>query len=340
MEKTNLLHKAKFDRFLIQSDLMSKEETPRYRPLPGGVSSDIWLVELPKRQLCIKQALAKLKVKEDWYAPISRNATEVDWLITANSIVPKSTPKVFAHDPHNGMFAMQFIPPNDGRPWKAILQTGSADPTFASTVGSTLATIHSASANIPDLSQRFSTDDIFRAIRLVPYFETTANRHPDVKSELLELTEITASSKLALVHGDISPKNILVCGDTPVFIDAECAWWGDPAFDIAFCLNHLLLKCIWVPEAAVKFLLCFDAMTNAYRSATPDHYLDEVENRAARLLPALLLSRIDGKSPVEYITCKFEKDRVRNAARNMLKNPVTNLENVANQWAEEIGVMI
>ena len=329
-----------FHSFLIESGLMGTEEVPRYKALPGGVSSDIWLVQLPDRQLCIKRALAKLKVKEEWHAPISRNATEVDWLETANIIVPGCAPRVLAHDPNRGMFAMQFIPPETGKTWKEKLQTGSVEPTFASSVGYTLAAIHTTSMNMPDLAQRFATDEVFRAIRLKPYLESTARRHPDLTSELTELIKTTTSTKLALVHGDISPKNILVCGSQPVFIDAECAWWGDPAFDLAFCLNHFLLKCIWVPNSATKLILCFNSMTKAYLSTIPADYAIDIESRTARLLPGLFLARIDGKSPVEYITREVDKDKVRKAAIALLKKPVEDLVSVAHRWADEIGAVL
>ena len=337
---TYLTYIDQFHSFLIQSGLMDTDEVPHYKPLPGGVSSDIWHVELPNRQLCIKRALPKLKVKEDWQAPISRNATEVDWLETANKIIPECAPRVLAHDPDLGMFAMQFISPETGKLWKEKLKNGSAKPAFASTVGYTLAAIHATSMNMPDLAQRFATDQVFRAIRLKPYLETTARRHPDLMPELTELTETTASTKLALVHGDISPQNILVCGNQPVFIDAEYAWWGDPAFDLAFCLNHFLLKCIWIPSLATKLILCFNAMTKAYLSNIPAHYAASIETRAARLLPALFLARIDGKFPVEYITREVDKDKVRQAARSMLKAPVEELAPVAHRWADEIGAVL
>ena len=118
----------------------------------------------------------------------------------------------------------------------------------------------------------------------------------------------TQANKRALVHGDVSPKNILRGPDGPVFLDAECAWWGDPAFDLAFCLNHLLLKCLWTPSAAAGFLACFDALGAAYLARVawePPHAL---EARAARLLPGLFLARVDGKSPVEYITTEHGQE--------------------------------
>ena len=105
----------------------------------------------------------------------------------------------------------------------------------------------------------------------------------------------------ALVHGDVSPKNILVRDAGPVFLDAECAWWGDPAFDLAFCLNHMFLKSVWVPHAREGFLRCYDALSSAYLAGVAWEARAELEERAATLLPGLLLGRVDGKSPVEYL---------------------------------------
>jgi thiamine kinase-like enzyme len=119
------------------------------------------------------------------------------------------------------------------------------------------------------------------------------------------------------VHGDVSPKNILVGGEGPahfpVFLDAECAWYGDPAFDLAFCLNHLLLKCLWVPQAKPAFLECFEALSRAYLESVS---FPGIEERTASLLPALLLARVDGKSPVEYLR-ESDKESVRRTARGL-----------------------
>lgn len=327
---------ALFDAFLRRGGLLHAGETARYTPLTGGVSSDIWRVDLGRRQLCIKRALAKLKVAADWFAPISRNATEVAWLEAAAAMVPGAAPRVLAHDAEAGMFAMPFIPPEQAKPWKEVLRAGEADAAFAGRVGHVLATLHGESARRPDLAERFATDEAFHAIRLEPYLEATARRHPDLAPQLSALVEVTASTRQALVHGDVSPKNILVGAEGPIFLDAECAWWGDPAFDLAFCLNHFLLKCLWVPDARRDFLACFRAMATAYGDRLADTQARAVEVRAAHLLPGLFLARIDGKSPVEYITGDTDKDLVRNAAREMLLAPPPDLAAVAATWARHL----
>jgi hypothetical protein len=149
---------------------------------------------------------------------------------------------------------------------------------------------------------------------------------------LKALAERTAKTKLALVHGDVSPKNILVGPQGPIFLDAECAWYGDPAFDLAFCLNHMLLKCVWVPGFSGKYLSCFDSLSSRYVKSVTWERPEALEQRVATLLPGLLLARIDGKSPVEYITAQADRNRVRAAATGLLKNPPATLSEVRAAW--------
>ncbi len=138
------------------------------------------------------------------------------------------------------------------------------------------------------------------------------------------------------MHGDVSPKNILLDGHRPVFLDAECAVWSDPAFDLAFCLNHLLLKCLWNPRATPAFVQSFDALAEAYLADMVWESAEGLQRRAAALLPGLLLARVDGKSPVEYIDREAQKDRVRRVAFRLLRQPVAQLTAVAQAWREEI----
>ncbi len=140
-----------------------------------------------------------------------------------------------------------------------------------------------------------------------------------------------------MIHGDVSPKNILLGPDGPVFLDAECACIGDPAFDIAFCLNHFLLKCLWTPSAKNDFIACFDAMASNYLSTVDWENSDILEQRAASLLPALFLARVDGKSPVEYIRKESDREKVRQCARALLFKPPSRLIDAANAWEKELS---
>ena len=310
----------------------------RGEPLSGGVSSDIWRVRLPDgRDVCVKRALAKLKVAADWRAPVIRNRYEARWLARAAEAARCSVPALLGQHEGTGTLAMAWLPPDAHPVWKARLRDGHADAGFAAEVGRRIARIHAHAARRPELSADFPTDQLFHAIRLEPYLVATARAHPDVAAPLTALVARTAATKLTLVHGDVSPKNILVGPHGPVFIDAECAWWGDPAFDLAFVLNHLLLKCLWTPRAASDFLTCFEALATAYLAAVQWEAPAALEARAASLLPGLFLARVDGKSPVEYLTEAPDKDRVRRVARALLLAPPDRLRTVRAAWGAEIG---
>jgi aminoglycoside phosphotransferase (APT) family kinase protein len=303
--------------------------------LTGGVSSDIWRIDLPGGPICVKRALAKLKVEADWRAPIGRNAYEAAWMRIAAKAVPAAVPALLGQDEEAGLLAMSFLPPEQYPVWKELLRDGVADVAFAASVAATIGQIHAATATDPTLAAAFPTDAIFYDIRLEPYLVAAGRAHPDLAPRLDALVRQTAGTHVALVHGDVSPKNILAGPDGPVFLDAECAWWGDPAFDIAFCLNHLLLKCMWVPRCRTGYLACFDAMVETYLAQVAWEPPGTVERRAAQLLPALLLARVDGKSPVEYMTEEAPRAIVRRIAQSLLADPPIRLHEIARVWERE-----
>jgi aminoglycoside phosphotransferase (APT) family kinase protein len=137
-----------------------------------------------------------------------------------------------------------------------------------------------------------------------------------------------------LVHGDFSPKNILQGASGPVILDAECAWFGDPAFDVAFVLNHLLLKGAWRPQWRMRYVEAFASLERAYFAHARWEPAEALAARIAALLPALMLARIDGKSPVEYLQSEVEKDEVRTFASALVAEPVERPAEVAQRWLE------
>jgi aminoglycoside phosphotransferase (APT) family kinase protein len=310
----------------------------RVEPLTGGVSSDIVRVAQGARVFAVKRALARLKVAADWRAPVERNGYELAWLQVAGGIVPDAVPEILGADPAHGLFAMTYLDPARHPVWKAELREGRVDPAFAAEVGARIARIHAATAGDAGLAARFATDHIFHPIRLEPYLEATAARHPAVAERLMALSRDTLATKRALVHGDVSPKNILAGPRGPVFLDAECAWYGDPAFDLAFCLNHLLLKCLWNPGARDRFLDAFGRLAEAYLAGVTWETREDVEARAARLLPGLFLARVDGKSPVEYVTRDEEREQVRATALPLVAEPPRRLDAVRSAWVRTLGL--
>jgi aminoglycoside phosphotransferase (APT) family kinase protein len=321
---------------LVRMHLL-KDASVAGEQLGGGVSSDIWKINLPSGPICIKRALPKLRVSADWQAPVERNIYEARWMLVVSEAVPYAAPALLGQDEATGTLAMEFLPAKQYPLWKTLLRNGVVDVGFAASVGETLARIHAATAAKPSLARDFPTDEIFFDIRLEPYLAHAGRAHPDLADRMQCLVERTLHHKHALVHGDVSPKNILRGPKGPVFLDAECAWWGDPAFDLAFCLNHLMLKCLWVPAARGPLLESFQALTAAYLPFVTWEPTAELEQRAAHLLPALFLARIDGKSPVEYLTQDDHRDTVRAVARRLLAAPTDRLADVVEVWKKVIA---
>ncbi|AVA26476.1 MULTISPECIES: aminoglycoside phosphotransferase family protein [unclassified Rhizobium] len=321
-----------FDVFLQKSGLKEPSEEAIYKPLTGGVSSDIYRVELPGRALCVKRALPKLKVATDWQAPVSRNEYEWNWISFVAKHFPSAVPKPLAHDPSSGVFAMEFLPGDEYPLWKAELLQGHVDLKAAEIIGRRIGQIHSVSARMPGLPEQFDSTRNFYALRLEPYLVATAAKHPFISDRLSELVDRTANTRHALVHGDVSPKNILLSKIGPVFLDAECAWFGDPAFDLAFCLNHLLLKKLIVENAAPELAASFEALTSAYLNEVDWEDREAVEARTSSLLPALFLARVDGKSPVEYVTEESQRMLVRKVAVPLIASPRRKLAEIAQAW--------
>jgi len=322
---------------------LSSTTSLRGEPLTGGVSSDIWRVDLASGPVCVKRALSVLKVKARWEAPIVRNQYEARWMQFAAEVVPGSVAECLASDPDRGMLLMPYLPSAEYPLWKEMLRDGTIRNEDAASVGSMLGAIHARSAARPELAAQFDSEKIFHAIRLDPYLGEAARKNPDDAIVLEHLIQTTANTRVALVHGDVSPKNILIGPGGPVLLDAECAWWGDPVFDLAFCLNHLLLKRAWRPRWTNRYYGAFSALLDSYRKSVLQWGLwepwEDLEARCARLLPALLLARIDGKSPVEYLDLDdqpgSQRDQIRRLARKYLRHPTTRLEAINQGWANE-----
>lgn len=317
---------------LVRMGLVAPGEPVTGEALTGGVSSEIYRVDTARGPCCVKRALARLKVQAVWEAPVERNRYEREYLALAAAVVPGAVPAVLAADDASGSFAMTYLDPVDHPVWKAELLAGRADPAAATAVGDRLGRIHAATADRADLEERFPTADLFDALRLEPYLTATAVAHPDLAARIGALRDRTATTRRVLVHGDVSPKNVLVGPAGPVLLDAECATVGDPAFDLAFCANHLLLKCRFRPAARDGYLACLRALADAYLAHVTWEAPAEVEARTASLLPALLLARIDGKSPVEYLD-DTARSAARGSARAMLSQPpFRSLGQVVDNW--------
>jgi len=323
------------EKLVTELELGSRVDIATITPLTGGVSSDIAVVELNNRKICVKFALAKLKVAEEWYAPVERNRAEYNWLVFASSIVPEATPELLGYAEAAQGFAMEFVEGSDVYLWKAALLQGLPDRDEAAHVGRVLGKIHQASALSDAVKNDFQNQQDFYALRLDPYLCFTAARYPDLSDQINSLVTMLDNSRLVLVHGDVSPKNIIFRNGKPILLDAECATIGDPSFDISFCLNHLILKALHVDKRRQQLLDSAWILWETYRPFINWEPAAGLEARVCQLLPALMLARADGKSPVEYLR-EHELKVVREMAIPLIKEPERSLK----KYIERIGMAL
>ena len=323
--------KAALARSLAAMGLLGPGEDFAAMGLAGGVSCDVYKVEIAGQPaMVVKRALPRLRVAAEWRAAPKRAAAEVAWLKLARRIDPATAPEILGEDLPHHMFAMRFL---EGLPlWKSELAAGRVDLDFAALTGAKLARLHAATADDDAIARAFANGRQFFDLRLDAYLLFSAARHADIAPRIRAVVDQVASARIALMQGDISPKNILCGPEGPVFLDAETACYGDPVFDLAFCINHLLLKCVWHPEHRIKYLESFLVLKNAYLAGVTWEAPSQTEKRAAILLAMLLLARIDGKSPVEYLTAEKDRAFVRETARGFIAQGEESLDTIAEVW--------
>lgn len=307
---------------LSELGIATPEQVVSVQPLTGGVASDIAAVGLSDgTRVCVKFALPQLRVDEDWQVPVGRNAAEYAWLSFADGAAPGSVPRLLGRSAQAGGFAMELVAGPDVFLWKAALLARAPDGGEAGAVGAALGRIHAASTAPGFDRAPFENRADFHAIRIEPYLRFAATRHPDLAAPLSALADALdaagARPGAVLVHGDVSPKNILFRAGGPVFLDAECASMGDAAFDAAFCLNHLMLKAVHMPDRAGALHAAARAFWAAYAPHVTWEPAAALQGRVAALVPALMLARVDGKSPVEYLSAAGQA-RVRRIARPLI----------------------
>ena len=312
---------------IVELGLGDAENIGPVEPLTGGVASDIARVRLNERDICIKFALPKLKVVEDWQAPVHRNAAEYAWLQVATGLFPGSGVKLLGRSETQHGFAMEYIAGADVYLWKAALLAKEHDRGEARAVGDILGRIHAASTRSDFNSAPFHNRDDFRSLRIDPYLSFPAGRHPDLATELNALARELHDSDQVLVHGDVSPKNILFRAGAPILLDSECATMGDASFDPSFCLNHLILKAVHLPEPRLRLLTNVVDFWRGYATHVNWESPDTLETRICRLVPALMLARVDGKSPVEYLD-RTEQAIIRELSRGLIRNPEDKLKDL------------
>ena len=304
--------------YLRTTGRIGPSEQPTLRVLAGGVSNRTVLVERPGGEAWVlKQALAKLRVKVDWFSDpvrIEREAEGLRWLDRLlQQVIPGAiTPLVFEDRDHH-LLAMQAVPqPHEN--WKTMLLAGRVEPEHVRQFASLLGTIHrEASRRAGEVAAAFDDRSFFETLRLEPYYRYTASQVSQARPFLSHLLHETVRRRHTLVHGDYSPKNILVHHGRLILLDHEVIHWGDPAFDLGFAFTHLLSKAHHLPSHREAFADAARLFWRTYQQALGDlPWRGDLEWHAVCHTLGCMLARVAGRSPLEYLN-EQERSRQRDA---------------------------
>jgi 5-methylthioribose kinase len=305
--------------------------------LPGGVSNRTVRVTWSDGQAWVlKQALEKLRVKEDWFSSPDRIHVEAKALRWLNRLAPAGmTPDFLFEDVPNHLLAMEAVP-RGYENWKSMLLSGHIVPNYFEQFGFLLGTVHRKSSEAgPELSHTFADTRYFESLRLDPYYGYAARKAATAAGFLTTLSRETLRHKLSLVHGDFSPKNVLIYQDKLILLDYEVVHFGDPAFDLGFALTHFLSKANHLPSHRAAFGDAAVLFWQSYTGEVAPLHWEGVESRAARHTLACLLARVLGKSPLEYLTSD-EAARQRDLVIKFMARPPVHVRDLIAKFLRQI----
>ncbi|MGI8879574.1 MAG: phosphotransferase family protein [Jatrophihabitans sp.] len=315
-------------RQLIAQHLGVAGDGVSVRRLGGGVSNIVFRVDDGSVGVVVKQSLDRLRVAADWHAPQERVLTEYAALTLTHGLTPDQVPTPLFVDPARFAIGLQAAP-EAWRDWKTALLAGHIDVEVAAVLGTQLASWHNGTFGGVGLGPEFRDPEAFELLRVDPYYRTAARQLPDLSKPIETLIERMADTQVCLVHGDFSPKNVLVgpeAGQCWV-IDFEVAHLGDPAFDLAFLLSHLSMKAVHRPSSAADYDAAARAFVEGYQQAV-DAELRPDWSYVLGHTGALLLARVHGKSPAEYLD-EPQRRQVHALGESLLTRPATDPDQLA-----------
>ena len=289
---------------------IASDEYPAIQPLPGGVSNRTFLVcRRDAEGWVIKQALPQLRVPTAWFSSPSRNHAEAMALRWLPKLAPPDTiPGLVFEDPENHLLAMRAVPtPHEN--WKTLLLNGQLKQEHVLQFATLLGHIHrSSSERKTELLPIFQDQSFFESLRLEPYYAYTASQVPDAAPFLNHLIRETRQHRDCLVHGDYSPKNVLIHEGRLVLLDHEVIHFGEPAFDLGFSLTHLLSKAHYLQAHRKSFASAAHLAWRSYLEAVaPFHQTADFQSRVARHTLACMLARVAGRSTLEYFNADHRR---------------------------------
>lgn len=291
-----------------------------FKRLEGGVSSDVFKVKTKKKLYCIKRSLPKLRVKKEWLADTKRIKFEYLWLKHCKKIIPNSIPNVYKFSSKNHYLILEYLNENKYKNLKEEFLRKKIDYKIIIKISKDLFKIHKNSTS-KNIKKKFSDNSKnFYDLRLDAYFNEVARVHPKLNVKIKKITNNYKINSSTLIHGDFSPKNMLVYNKTIKYIDAETCNYGDPAFDLVYFANHLLIKSIHIPQKKHHFINSYKIFFDTYLGSLELSKRNIFFERCVEMIPIMLLARVDGKSPVEYITKENKKNKIRLLAFKLIEN--------------------
>jgi len=313
------------------------QEPALIKTLPGGISNrTVQVTWNDGRAWVLKQALERLRVKEDWFSSPERIHVEARALRWLNRLAPPGmTPTILFEDVPNHLLAMEAVPEGHEN-WKAMLLSGRISPEHCEHFGALLGIIHRKSSEAgAELSRAFADTGYFESLRLDPYYGNTARKVPSAAGFLTTLSRETLRHKLSLVHGDFSPKNVLVYQDKLILLDYEVVHFGDPAFDLGFALTHFLSKANHLRPYRAAFGEAASLFWQSYAREVALLHWEDLQSRAVRHTLACLLARVMGKSPLEYLT-NHEAARQRDVVIKLMAQPPLYVSDLIAEFLRQI----
>jgi len=301
--------------------------------LAGGVSNMVLLVELierPHESFVLKQARAQLRTVQPWYSSVERVWREAQVLricdrllhaAPATASLPLRTPRILFEDRDNYLFAMTAAPRTNVA-WKHELLAGHVNEAIAASCGTLLGTLHGGSWRNAEIAAELGDTTLFDQLRVDPYYRALAAAHPEAREPLQSLIDSLSANRCSLVHADFSPKNLLVHDAGLMMVDFETGHYGDPAFDLGFFLSHLVLKAAYHAPRHARYLQLTERFRAAYdevmRRSISAEELADLWSRSVLHFAGCAWARLDGKSPVEYLTDHQRREQVRGICRQVL----------------------
>ncbi len=298
---------------------IKNEKIINVEPLKGGVSCEIYKVDTTTNSYCIKKALKKLRVEKDWYADPIRSYYEYLWLKKTKKILPSSIPEVISYNRMKNYLIIEYLNMSRYSNLKEDLLKGKVDLDNLNKIAKKLLYIHK---NLKSNYNKkiFQTHNFnFIKLRINPYLLELNKTYPELKKYINETVNLLRNNQHTVIHADFTPKNILVSKNKQIILDAETANYGDPSFDIVSLINHLIIKLLFVNKNKKNFVLALKKIFNTYHSNVTWEEKQDIIKRSLTLLPLMMLARVDGKSPVEYIKNNNEKNKLRRIALDLIK---------------------